>query len=111
MRSPPQFEIHEEINAGRARLTPVGELDMASVPELERAARRLLSQDANELIIDLSRVPFMDSSGLRLLISLHDEACEEGWTLGLLRPSAGPAALFHLTGLDEHLPLIEQPVA
>ncbi len=110
MRSPPQFEVYDEMSAGRARLTPVGELDMASVPALERATRRMLGGGARELIIDLSRVPFMDSSGLRFLISLHDEACEEGWTLGLLRPAEGPAALFHLTGLDEHLPLIGEPV-
>jgi anti-sigma B factor antagonist len=105
-----QFEIHSEIEAGRGLLMPAGELDIATVPELDKAAQALLSQGVSELMIDLSRVTFMDSTGLRFLIGLHDEACEAGWTLGLLRPAEGPRALLQITGLDEHLPLIKDAV-
>ena len=105
----PHFEVHDELDDGRARVTPVGELDMATVPELETVTRAALAKGVGELMIDLSELSFMDSSGLRFLIALHDEACEDGWTLRLLRPAEGPEALFRLTGLDEHLPLSMEP--
>jgi anti-anti-sigma factor len=91
-------------------VTPVGELDIATVPELEKAVRLTLGEGVSELMIDLSQLRFIDSSGLRFLIGLHDEACEGGWTLGLLRPAEAPRELFRITGLDEHLPLINEPV-
>jgi anti-anti-sigma factor len=111
MGAPPKFEIHDELESGTGRLTPVGELDMATVPQLERAARGLLDRHASELLIDLSQVSFMDSSGLRSLIMLHDDACEEGWTLRLLRPAKAPQELFRLTGLEDHLPVVKEPTA
>jgi anti-anti-sigma factor len=106
----PQFEIRQEVEPPRGLLTPIGELDMATVPELEKAVRSMLGEGVSELRIDLSQLQFIDSSGLRFLIGLHDEACETGWTLGLLRPAEAPRELFRITGLDEHLPLISEPV-
>jgi anti-sigma B factor antagonist len=104
-----KFDIQQGAEAGKARLTPVGELDIVTVPQLRGAANEMLGQRVRELVIDLSQVTFMDSAALQLLITLNDEAREDGWTLRLLRPSEGPRALFRLTGLDKHLPLIDEP--
>jgi anti-sigma B factor antagonist len=108
MGSQTKFEVHAETETGKAVLTPVGELDLATVPELKRAASEMLGKRVRELTIDLSQVTFMDSAGLRLLLTLQDEACEDGWTLRLLRPAERPRALFRLTGLDAHLPLVNE---
>jgi anti-anti-sigma factor len=109
MGSHTRFEIRKETEAGKAWVTPVGELDLAMVPELRLAASEMLGQHVSQLTVDLSQVTFMDSAGLRLLIRLNDEARKDGWTLRLLRPAERPQALFRLTGLDAHLPLVNEP--
>lgn len=106
---PSPFEIHSECEAGTGRLTVVGELDMATVPQLEAKVHAMLAREVHALIIDLGKLRFIDSSGLRLLIILRDRAAAEGWTLSLLRPSGRVLSIFALTGADENLPFVEDP--
>jgi anti-anti-sigma factor len=92
-----------------ARLTVTGELDIATVPRLEEAVAAVLAQDARSLIVDLSRLAFVDSSGLRMFITLNDRASAEGWSLGLIRPPDPSYSVFQITGAEENLPFIEDP--
>ncbi len=109
MVEPAPFEIRSEFDAATARLTVVGELDIATTPQLEEAARATIARGVRSLTIDLSELTFMDSSGLRRLIILDERASSEGWTLRLLKP-AGPAlTILTLTGADENLPFVEDP--
>jgi anti-sigma B factor antagonist len=106
---PSPFEVRSELEADTGRLTVLGELDMATAPQLEDKVRAMLAGRVRELIIDLGKLRFIDSSGLRLLIILRDRAAAEGWTLGLLRPSGEVLSIFGLTGADENLPFVEDP--
>ena len=101
------FEIHTELNGDAARLTLVGELDMATAPRVEEAVADVLAKGARDVIVDLSGLAFVDSSGLRLFITLNDRAAAEAWTLGLIRPPARSFAVFQITGADQNLPFIE----
>ena len=103
------FEIHTELNGDAARLTLVGELDMATAPRVEEAVADVLAKGARDVIVDLSGLAFVDSSGLRLFITLNDRAAVEAWTLGLIRPSAPSLSVFQITGAEENLPFIEDP--
>jgi anti-sigma B factor antagonist len=93
----PDFEIHSELDRGTARLTLSGELDLATVPILRAEAQAMLEQSARHLIIDLSRLTFVDSSGLSLFISLS-----------LTRPPGKTFSVFSITGTDAHLPFIDE---
>jgi anti-anti-sigma factor len=64
-----EFEIvTEELQNGRL-LRIVGEVDLATAPRLtEQVTREVENGDAGALVIDLSRVPFIDSSGVRALV-------------------------------------------
>jgi anti-anti-sigma factor len=103
------FEIHSERNGEEARLTLTGELDIASVQRLQDAVDSAISQSARTVIVDLSRLTFMDSSGLRLFIALNERARAEGWTLGMIRPPQSSFSVFQITGADANLPFIEDP--
>lgn len=107
MVRPSQFEIHSQLEADSARIAVVGELDIATGPQLEQAARALLDREARELTIDLSRLTFIDSSGLRLFIALNDDAATAGWTLRLIRPADQALTIFRITGAEENLPFVE----
>jgi anti-sigma B factor antagonist len=102
------FELHSELGADGGRITVSGELDIASVPQVEEAVQSLLAKRARRLVIDLIGMTFIDSSGLRMLIGLSNRAEGEGWTLALLRPEEPSLSVFQITGADENLPFIEE---
>ena len=95
----------------RARLTLVGELDIATVPRLQEAVEEALAAGPSELIVDLRALGFLDSSGLRQFILLADRAREEGWSLVLVRPEKAVLAIFQVTRAEENLPFVDEPPA
>src|SRR5438128_2155305 len=60
-----------------------GELDIATVPELQREIEPLWTRPLNVLTLDLERVGFMDSSGLRALNELRTRAEQSDVTFAL----------------------------
>jgi anti-sigma B factor antagonist len=109
MIKPSPFEIHCEVNTDTAYIIPAGELDIATAPQLEEQVQAMLAQSACHVVIDLSKLTFIDSSGLRLFIVLSALATAEGWTLNLIRPSGQALSVFQISGADESLPFIEDP--
>jgi anti-sigma B factor antagonist len=109
MVRPSQFETQSELELDSGRLTLTGELDIATLPRAEDAVRAMLGRGVHDLIIDLTRLTFIDSSGLRLFIVLCDRAGAEGWTLGLIPPPSQALMVFQISGAYENLPFIEDP--
>ncbi|SCF24000.1 STAS domain-containing protein [Micromonospora mirobrigensis] len=70
---PPQPLIIEvsPLDAGRARLRLIGELDFDTAPDLVAAAADTRRDGHHELEIDLSDVGLCDSSGLSALVVVH----------------------------------------
>ena len=104
-----RFDIRSEMQGDTARLTLTGELDIATVPRVEDAVAGALAQGARGVVADLSRLAFVDSSGLRMFITLTERAAAEGWSLGLIRPPEPAFSVFQITGAEENLPFIEDP--
>jgi anti-anti-sigma factor len=102
------LEIDSELEADSARLTPVGELDIATAPQLEQEVRSLLARAVRSVTIDLSRLTFIDSSALRLFIVLNERATGENWTLSLIRPTGQVRSVFEITGAEDNLPFIDE---
>jgi anti-sigma B factor antagonist len=108
MVRPGKFEIEQTDEGRDVTLSLTGELDMRTVTELSERLARCLSDGARRVTVDLRRLAFMDSSGLRLLIELHDRSCEEGWTLRLVHPDDEAAALvLRVSGADKELPFVK----
>ena len=79
-------------------LVLVGELDMASVDEVDRLLRNSTTEGLQRLVIDLRAVEFIDSAGLRLLLSLRNDAKRNGHELTLMRPESEAGRIFVVTG-------------
>jgi anti-sigma B factor antagonist len=79
-----------------------GELDLASVPELDQCLQELTGTDPGRLLIDLSGLDFMDSTGLALMVRAHRSAETNGHSLALRRGPAQVQRLFELTRLVDH---------
>jgi len=103
----PPFQIHSEADAGEGRLSLSGELDLATAPRVEQAAEELLAGGLHTLVLDLSDLRFIDSSGLRVVVILHRRAEDEGWRLSIVRPSEQVHRVFEISGLADRLNFIE----
>jgi anti-sigma B factor antagonist len=105
------FAVDSEVQADTARLTVAGELDIATVGQLEAEVEAVLARGVRELILDLRGLTFIDSSALRLFIVLKDRSAGEDWQLSLTRPVGPALSIFQISGAEEHLPFIEDPGA
>src|SRR5262245_41731249 len=78
---------------------PLGEFDLASAPGLEREVARIEARHPAEMVIDLSSLEFLDSTGLGLLVMATERAGTNGTKLAFLRGADAVARLFELTGV------------
>lgn len=82
-----------------------GELDLSSAAELTNAVPRLCGPTTSRVSLDLHEVTFMDSTGLRALLSAA-EACERnGCELEVLGASGAVKRLLQITGAIRVLPI------
>ena len=88
-----------------------GEIDLSLVPEAERLIAEAEAEKPGRLVIDLRQVTFMDSSGLRVLLTAHRRAGEEGRDFALVKGSDTVTRLLDVTGLSERLELLDEPPA
>jgi len=108
MVRPTQFKIeHQPLPEHGHRLCVSGELDLATTPQLEQQARTVLADGARSVVIDLANVNFIDSSGLRLLLLLSQQAADEGWRMQITRPSEQVQTILKITGAGTELPIEE----
>jgi anti-sigma B factor antagonist len=82
-----------------------GEIDIATAPLLEQRLTEVEAGDAPQLIIDLDRVSFMDSTGLQVLVS-HTLSETNGRRIRLTKGSAQVQRLFTISGMVDHLPFV-----
>lgn len=84
-----------------------GELDLGSSPRLRDAAlRRLLAGD-RDLVLDLTGLEFLDSTGLGVVVAVLKRARTLGAELRLVITRERVRAPFRITGVDGLLPVHE----
>jgi anti-sigma B factor antagonist len=84
-----------------------GELDAHNAELLREALSPV--PETGDFRVDVSGVTFIDSSGLRILLELHQSLARDGRRLVLLTPSRPVARLVQIAGLTSHLH-IEPPL-
>ena len=85
-------------------LSVVGEVDADNCAEFRSA---LLGQapDGDEVVVDLSALSFIDSSGISELLRVHSTLDEQGRTLRVQNPSPAVYRVLEITGLLGHFGL------
>jgi len=84
-----------------------GELDLYTSPDLDRRLQELIGDGRRRIAIDLSSVPFMDSSSLSVLVSNLKRLREREGELALVGIHGTPLKVLTLTGLTKIFPLFE----
>src|SRR5215813_4881830 len=96
----------EELKVGlRVVIAVSGEIDLASVDELKAALARAADGKPRDVWIDLTRVGFMDSTGLTTLVIAHREFDEPTRRVAVICPEGPVRRLLELAGLDRVLPV------
>lgn len=84
-----------------------GELDLASADDVEAELARVEATDAGSIVLDLSGLTFMDSTGVRLLVSAHARSRADTGRLTLRRGPAAVQRVMELSGVDVLLPFAD----
>lgn len=109
MSTPLRMESRREGEA--AVLTLAGEVDVSNVAEVREAGLKLLQSDTKRLVVDLSEVTYMDSSGLGMLVGLLKRVRESGGEVAIAGARERVGRLFEITGLKQVFSLYEDAAA
>jgi anti-sigma B factor antagonist len=82
-------------------VTVKGDVDLATAPELETAVQRAFGIMPDAVLLDLAGLSFIDSSGLRVLVALSNEARSRDASLQLSNVPRHAERVLDLTGLSE----------
>jgi anti-sigma B factor antagonist len=89
-----------------AAVVPVrGEVTFSNVGEFDAAIDRAFGDGASTLVIDLTEVTFIDSSGLSSLLTASARARKLGGTVALVLAQGEPPSIFRFRGVDRLLAL------
>lgn len=92
-------------------IAPSGELDITSVGRFRTAVEDVW-RDGGGLVLDLTAVSFIDSTGLGAVIELHERLRQQQRQLRVVAPAgSAAAALFVRTGFASHLRIFDSPQA
>jgi anti-sigma B factor antagonist len=102
------LSVREAREGGIYRLTPVGELDLATAPLLESAFDAVFQDETAEMIVvDLTELSFMDSTAVSLLIRMG-RACADADRLRLINGSRAVERVLDVMGVRGRLPIISR---
>lgn len=111
-REPLRISVDQDERASVVRLH--GELDANQAPGLRNLLAERVLTGPGHLVVDVSRLTFIDSSGLATLIAVHKGTQAAGTSLVLACPSPAVTKVLTLTGLRAVLataPSVEQALA
>ena len=81
-------------------VAPAGEIDAATVNQLRTHLLALIETGKTQLVLDLTNVSFIDSTGLGVLVAAHKRARAAGGYIRIAMAKPIVLQLFKLTALD-----------
>ena len=85
--------------------SPEGAIDLHVSPEIRTSLRELIGDKPKRLVIDMSKVPYVDSSGLAVLIGAKQELEAEGGTFMLAGAQETVRTILESARLDQYFRL------
>jgi anti-sigma B factor antagonist len=106
MAATDQLVIDVRRDEGTVVLALSGELDLATAPLLQDEIQGSEVETATMVVLDLQELKFIDSTGLRVLLTAHAQSRERGQQFAVTRGSPQVQRLLSITGVGEHLRII-----
>jgi anti-anti-sigma factor len=96
--APGGLKISSVVDDGTISVSLEGELDLASAGQMEQRLTAAEQERPTRLVVDLGRLTFIDSTGLRLLLQANARAREGGYELVLRPGEPSVQRVFEVTG-------------
>jgi anti-anti-sigma factor len=98
---PEAFNVRMEQHGDASVVVPTGELDLATAPALEDALGRAFGDGTQRVVLDLRELEFIDSSGLRTLLTARRRAEEAGSRFSLVAGHRGLERTLEIAGVHK----------
>jgi len=100
---PEPFRCEVEPDRVAVRVRPVGELDLATVPVVDAQLAELWAVGFTRIVLDLHEVSFLDSTGLRLLMSWQQRSSADGVGFAVIPGPPAVQRVLELAGVADRL--------
>jgi len=105
-------QIREIIRSDKGTIVRLsGEIDLNQSPELHEALVELCDESPPRIVVNLSDVQYMDSSGIGTLVEIFQRMRREGAKLIIVEPSERVRSVLEITKLDQFLPMADSEEA
>ena len=94
-----EFTVSVQVADGRAFVAPRGDVDAYSGQNLAGHLDAAMQESSGDVVIDLSGVPFVDSSGIAVLVAAAKKLRDRGHALVVESPSTRVRRLLEITGV------------
>ncbi|WP_112466156.1 STAS domain-containing protein [Streptomyces triticisoli] len=88
-----------------ALLTVEGYLDVDTATELQAHLANQLHHGRRHFLLDLSGVPFMDSSGMNIILRVYQEVRDRPGSVHIIAPTPAVRRILDLTGVSITVPV------
>ena len=105
------LDVRTEDRDGLVHMALVGELDLSSVAKVQEELRRIEADSPATLVVDLSKLSFLDSTGLRCIVTADERAREDGRRIVIVRGPDAVQRVFAITRLEERLEMVDDAPA
>ena len=106
---PGSLELRSERNADEQVIALAGELDLDGAQRVSQELQRAEAAKIRRIVLDLSHLEFIDSSGVRLILEADARSRTDGGRLELVRGPRPVHRVFELTGTSDRLPFVDGP--
>jgi anti-sigma B factor antagonist len=101
------LEVETEERDGILRVALRGELDLSTVGKVQDELSKAESADAPTVVLDMSKLTFLDSTGLRAVVTADDRLRRKGSRLVIVRGPESVHRVFTITRLEERLEIVD----
>jgi anti-sigma B factor antagonist len=101
------LDVRTEDRDGLVHVALVGELDLSTVAKVQEELRRIEASSPATVVVDLSKLTFLDSTGLRCIVTADERAREEGRRMVVVRGPDAVQRVFAITRLEERLEMVD----
>ena len=101
------LDVSSEDRNGLVHVALAGELDLSTVAKVQEELRRVEANAPATLVVDLSKLTFLDSTGLRCIVTADERARGEGRRIVIVRGPDAVQRVFTITKLDDRLEMVD----
>jgi anti-sigma B factor antagonist len=101
------LDVRTEDRNGLVHVALFGELDLSTVAKVQEELRRVEASSPATLVVDLSKLTFLDSTGLRCIVTADERARTDGRRIVIVRGPDAVQRVFAITRLDDRLEMVD----